>query len=69
MPLENKLNELEQNRTCIFDRNYSEYKNKINQIYQGKANGVKKKEVSVIGTSLDKILRNFPLTEKNNTPR
>ena len=39
--LENKLNELEQNPDCLFDRNYLDYKNKLEQIYEEKANGVK----------------------------
>ena len=39
--LENKLKELEQNPDCIFDRNYLDYKNKLKQIYEEKANGVK----------------------------
>ena len=39
--LENKLKELEQNLDCIFDRNYSDYKNKLEQIYEQKANDVK----------------------------
>ena len=39
--LENKLKELEQNPDCIFDRNYLDYKNKLEQIYEHKANGVK----------------------------
>ena len=38
---ENKLKELEQNPDCIFDRNYLDYKNKLKQIYEEKANGVK----------------------------
>ena len=39
--LENDLKELEQNPECIFDPNYLEYKNKLEQIYEEKANGVK----------------------------
>ena len=39
--LENKLKELEQNPDCIFDRNYLDYKNKLKQIYEEKAKGVK----------------------------
>ena len=41
MTLESKLKELEQIPACIFDRNYLEYKNKLEQIYEEKANGVK----------------------------
>ena len=41
MTLESKLKELEQNPECIFDRNYLEYKNKLEQIYEEKATGVK----------------------------
>ena len=39
--LENKLKELEQNPDCIFDRNYVDYKNRLDQIYKEKANGVR----------------------------
>ena len=39
--LENKLKELKQNPDCIFDHNYLDYKNKLEQIYEEKANGVK----------------------------
>ena len=39
--LENKLKELEQNPDFIFDRNYVDYKNRLDQIYKEKANGVK----------------------------
>ena len=39
--LENKLKELEQNPDCIFDRNYLSYKNRREEIYEEKANGVK----------------------------
>ena len=39
--LENKLKELEQNPDCIFDRKYLDYKNKLEQIQEGKANNVK----------------------------
>ena len=39
--LENDLKELEQNPECIFDLNYLEYKNKLEQIYEEKANGAK----------------------------
>ena len=39
--LENKLKELEQNPDCIFDHNYLDYKSKLDQIYEEKANGVK----------------------------
>ena len=59
MTLENKLKELEQNPDCIFDRSYLEYKNKIEQIYEEKANGVKITS-SVSGTSLEKNLQIFP---------
>ena len=38
---ENKLQDLEQNLDCIFDRNCSDYKNKLEQIYEEKANDVK----------------------------
>ena len=39
--INSKLKELEkQNPDCIFDRNYLDYKNKIEQIYEDKANGV-----------------------------
>ena len=41
MTLENKLKELEQNPDCIFDCNYLNYKNKLEQIYEVEANGVK----------------------------
>ena len=34
--LGNKLKELEQNPDCIFDRNYVDYKNKLEQIYEEK---------------------------------
>ena len=39
--LENKLKELEKNPDCIFDRNHGDYKNKLEQTYEGKANSVK----------------------------
>ena len=39
--LENKLKELKQNPDCIFDRNYLDYKNKLEKIYEEKANGDK----------------------------
>ena len=39
--LENKLKELEQNPDCIFDYNYFDYQNKLEQIYEGKSTGVK----------------------------
>ena len=39
--LENKLKELKQNPDCIFDCNYLDYKNKLQQIYEEKGNGVK----------------------------
>ena len=39
--LENKLKELERNPNCIFDRNYLDYKNKLEQTYEKKSNGVK----------------------------
>ena len=35
---EKKLQDLEQNLDCIFDRNCSDYKNKLEQIYEEKAN-------------------------------
>ena len=38
--LENKLKELEQNPDCTFDCNYLDHKNKFEQIYEQKANGV-----------------------------
>ena len=38
---ENKLQDLEQNLDCIFDRNCSDYKHKLEQIYEQKANDVK----------------------------
>ena len=40
MTLENKLKELEQNSVCIFDRNYFDDKNKLEQLYEEKANRV-----------------------------
>ena len=39
--LEDKLKILEENLDCIFDFNYLDYKNKIYQIYEEKANSVK----------------------------
>ena len=39
--LENKSKDLEQNPDCIFDRNYLDYKSKLDQAYEEKANGVK----------------------------
>ena len=39
--VENKLKELEQNPDCIFDRHYLDCKNKLEQIYEEKANAVK----------------------------
>ena len=39
--LENKLKELEGNPDCILDGNYLDYKNKLEQTYNEKANGVK----------------------------
>ena len=36
--LEDKLKELEQNPDCIFDCNYLDYKNKLEQLYEEKAN-------------------------------
>ena len=39
--LKNKSKELEQNSDSIFDRNYLDYKNKLEQVYEEKANGVK----------------------------
>ena len=38
---ENKLKELEQKTDCIFDRKYLDCKNKLEQIYEEKANGIK----------------------------
>ena len=40
--LKSKLKELEQNPDFIFDRNYLDYKNKHEQIYEKKANDVEK---------------------------
>ena len=39
--LENKLKEIERKLDCIFDPNYLDYKNKVEQIYEENANGVK----------------------------
>ena len=39
--LENKLKELEGNPDCILDGDYLDYKNKLEQTYNEKANGVK----------------------------
>ena len=39
--LENKFKKFEQNPDCVFDRNYLDYKNKLEQIYEEKTNGVK----------------------------
>ena len=39
--LENQLKELEEKPDCIFDRNYLDYKSKLEQIYEEKANGDK----------------------------
>ena len=39
--LKNKSKELEQNSDSFFDRNYLDYKNKLEQVYEEKANGVK----------------------------
>ena len=39
--LEKKLKELEQNPDCVFDWNYLDYKNKLEQTFEEKANGVK----------------------------
>ena len=39
--LRNKLKELEQNPNCIFDRNYLDYKSKLEQIYEENANRLK----------------------------
>ena len=39
--LQNKLKELEQHPDCIFDRNYLDYQNKLEQIYEEKANSLK----------------------------
>ena len=38
--LENKLKELEQNSVSIFDCNYFDDKNKLEQVYEEKANRV-----------------------------
>ena len=41
MTFENKLQDLEQNLDCIFFFYCSDYKNKLEQIYEEKANDVK----------------------------
>ena len=41
MKEENRLKELEGNPDCILDDNYLDYKNKLEQICNEKANGVK----------------------------
>ena len=58
--LENKLKDQQQNPYYIFNRNYLDYKKKLEQIYEEKANGVKIRSVS--GTSSEKNLQNFSLT-------
>ena len=45
--LKNKLKELEQNRDCIFDRNYIKYKSKLEQIYEWYEFGVKSSNFSL----------------------
>ena len=53
---------LEQNPYCIFDRNYLDYKNKLEQIYEEKANGVKIKskwEWYKFGEKSSKFFRNL----------
>ena len=61
-----KLKELEQNLCCIFDRNYLDYKNKLEQIYEQKANGVKIRSKSEWYEFEEKSLKFFLNIEKQH---
>ena len=63
--LDNELKGLQQNPNCSFDRNYLDYKNKLEQIHEEKANDVKIRSKCEC-TSLEKNLQNFSLTQENN---
>ena len=62
--LENKFKKFEQNPDCVFDRNYLDYKNKLEQIYEEKANGVKIRSKCEWYEFREKSPKFFPNLEK-----
>ena len=75
--MENKWKELEQNPSYIFDNVYLDHKNKLEQMYEEKANGVKVrtkcvcyefgKKSSKFFLNLEKQLNQVPKSSLNSS--